>query len=72
VCYLFVAQIRSTPHETGAKRANASGKAYQVRLIVPDHYRPVVNAIYLCRFTRRETDRKTLIYIEVRNMENRC
>ena len=71
VCYVFAAQTRSTPHKKGAKRANASGKAYQVRLIVPDQYRPVENAVYRCRFKRIETDKKTLISIEVRNMENR-
>ena len=56
----------------GAKRQNASGRSWQIRMIVPKHLKPVRNAIYRIRLTRRDSNKKVLICIEIRDFINRC
>ena len=56
----------------GVKRVNASGRGYHVRLIVPAHLKPVVNAVYRMRLTRHDLKTRTVIAVEIRSMENRC
>ena len=70
--FLRQAVTRSTPWTRGLKRQKHSGKSYQVKLIVPEVFRPIRNAVYRVPCSRKDTDTKTLICLEIHSIDNRC